>query len=74
VRTEPLAQPSSIVDGSYKRVILFRQLEFKNAYLEWVILDDVKHKKAASKRLKLCFCIANIQAVDNIPVNSTIAD
>jgi len=62
------------VDGSYKRVIPFRQLEFKNAFLEWVILDDVKHRKAASKRLKRCFCIANMQAADSMLVRSTITN
>jgi hypothetical protein len=74
VRVEPPAQPSGIVDGSYERVIPFRQLEFKNAFLEWVILDDVKHKKAASKRLKRCFRIANTQAADNIPVGNTVGN
>jgi hypothetical protein len=42
--------------------------------LEWVILDNVKHRKAASKRLKRAFKIANIQAASSIPHHSTVAD
>jgi hypothetical protein len=38
--------------GDYERVIPFRQQEFKNAFLEWVILDNIKHRKAASFRLR----------------------
>jgi hypothetical protein len=74
VLAEPLAQASGIVDGSYERVILFRQLEFKNAFLEWVILDDVKHKKAASNRLKRCFRIANMQAAESILTSASIGN
>ncbi len=66
-------QASGIVDGSYERIIPFRQREFKNAFLEWVILDNVKHRKAASKRLKRAFKIANIQAASSIPSSTTIA-
>jgi hypothetical protein len=54
------AQPSGIIAGSYERVISFRQLEFKNAFLEWVIMDGIKHCKAASKRLRRLFQIANM--------------
>jgi len=60
-------QASGPVEGSYEKIIPFRQLEFKNAFLEWVILDDVKHRKAASRRLRRCFKIVNIQAVDAFP-------
>jgi hypothetical protein len=67
-------QASGIVDGTYERIIPFRQREFKNAFLEWVILDNVKHRKAASKRLKRVFKIANIQAASSIPHHSSIAN
>jgi hypothetical protein len=50
-----LVQPSGIVAGSYERVISFRQLEFKNAFLEWIIMDGIKHRKAALKRLRRTF-------------------
>ncbi len=66
-------QASGIVDGRYERVIPFRQREFKNAFMEWVILDGVKHRKAASKRLKRAFKIANIQASSSIPSRITVA-
>jgi hypothetical protein len=71
-REEDGVQASGVVDGSYERVIPFRQQEFKNAFLEWVILDNVKHRKAASKRLKRAFKIANMQAASSLLVNSTI--
>ena len=61
------AQPSSVVKGSYEKVIPFRQLEFKNAFLEWVILDDVKHRKASSDRLRRAFKIANREASNALP-------
>jgi hypothetical protein len=67
-------QASGIVDGSYERVIPFRQREFKNAFLEWVILDNVKHRKAASKRLKRAFKIANLQAASSLPSHTTIGN
>jgi hypothetical protein len=68
-----LAQASGPVEGGYEKVIPFRQLEFKNAFLEWVILDGVKQRKAASKRLQRAFKIANSQAAEAIPLNhSTI--
>ena len=35
--------------------------------MEWVILDNVKYRKAVSKRLKRAFKIANIQAASSIP-------
>jgi hypothetical protein len=65
-------QASGVVDGGYERVIPFRQQEFKNAFMEWVILDNVKHRKAASKRLKQAFKIANIQALSSIPTRPTV--
>jgi hypothetical protein len=55
-------------------VIPFRQREFKNAFLEWVILDNVKYRKAVSKRLKRAFKIANIQAASSIPGHITVTD
>jgi len=61
------AQPSGPVDGSYERVIPFRQQEFINAFIEWIVLDNVKHRKACSARLKRAFKIANIQAVSALP-------
>jgi hypothetical protein len=39
-----------------------------------VILDNVKHRKAASIRLKHVFKIVNNQAADNLLENSTIAE
>jgi hypothetical protein len=67
-------QASGIVEGSYERVIPFRQREFKNAFLEWVILDNVKHRKAASKRLRRAFKIANIQAASSLPGRATVSN
>jgi hypothetical protein len=67
-------QASGIVDGSHERIIPFRQREFKNAFLEWVILDNVKHRKAASKRLKRAFKIANMQAANSIPSSRTVGN
>jgi hypothetical protein len=62
-----LAQASGPIDGEYAKIILFRQLEFKNAFLEWVVLDGIKHRKAASIRLRRLFKIANKQAVEALP-------
>jgi hypothetical protein len=73
VQAEGLPQPLGVIDGSYERIILFRQLEFKNAFIEWVILDDIKHRKAASTRLRRAFRIANKQAADSLPAKNTIA-
>ena len=67
-------QVSGIIDRGYERIIPFRQREFKNAFLEWVILDSVKHRKAASKRLKRAFKIANIQAASSIPGATTVTE
>ena len=41
--------------------------------MEWVILDNVKHRKAVSKRLKRVFKIANIQASSSIPNHKTVS-
>ena len=65
--SDDLAQASGTVDGGYEKIIPFRQQEFKNAFLEWVICDNVKHRAAASTRLKRAFKIANMQALDAIP-------
>jgi hypothetical protein len=65
-------QASGVIDGGYERVIPFRQREFKNAFLEWIILDNVKHRKAASKRLKRAFKIANMHAASSIPSSLSI--
>jgi len=64
-------QASGIVEGTYERVIPFRQVEFKNAFLEWVIMDGIKHCKASSKRLLRAFQIANMQAANAIPTSRT---
>ena len=61
------AQPSGPVDGSYEKIIPFRQLEFSNAFLEWIIMDDIKLKKAASYRLRRAFRIANVQSINALP-------
>ena len=54
--------------------IPFRQLEFKNAFLQWVILDDIKQRKASSINLRRLFQIANSQAAELLPTShSTIA-
>jgi hypothetical protein len=37
-------------------------------------MDDVKHRKAASKRLKRCFKIANMQAAESLPANKTVGN
>ena len=42
--------------------------------MEWVILDNVKHRKAVSKRLKRAFKIANIQAASSIPGHAIISE
>ena len=60
-------QPSGPIDGNYERVIPFRQQEFINAFVEWVVMDNVKARKACSIRLKRAFKIANTQAVPAIP-------
>jgi hypothetical protein len=41
-------------------VIPFRQQEFINAFVKWVIIDNIKSRKAASPRLKRAFKIANM--------------
>jgi hypothetical protein len=61
------AQASGPVDGGYERIIPFRQQEFVNAFTEWVVMDNVKHRKAASARLKRAFKIANMQCVKALP-------
>jgi hypothetical protein len=72
-------QPSGLVDGSYEYAIPFRQQEFINAFLEWVLLDNIKIRKATSRRLRRAFKIANNEACKAIPlsdktVNSWITD
>ncbi|KAG4436293.1 hypothetical protein IFR05_008233 [Cadophora sp. M221] len=66
---ELTAQPSGIVNSDYDRVIPFRQQEFKNAFLEWIICDNVKHRKAAFGRLKRCFIIANRDVANALPTS-----
>lgn len=68
------AQPSGVVGGSYSEVIPFRQQEFINAFLEWIICDTVKHRKATSKRLKRCFKIANMDAAKAFPDSHTTVE
>lgn len=70
-KAEPRPQASGIVDGGYEQVIPFRQLEFKNALLEWIICDNIKHKKATSPRLLRAFKIANNAAASSVPTSST---
>jgi hypothetical protein len=65
-------QASGPIDRRYKRVIPFREIKFKNAFLEWVILDNVKHRKAAYIRLRRAFKIANAQAAKKIPSYTTV--
>ena len=65
--TRQPAQASGIVNGDPNRQIPFRQKEFKNAFLKWVILDDIKARKAASKHLKRMFRIANEEAIEALP-------
>jgi hypothetical protein len=64
-------QASGPVNGAYDRIIPFRQQEFVNAFIEWVIMDNVKYRKATSKRLKRAFKIANIQAYNAIPASGS---
>lgn len=42
-------------------------MEFKNALMEWVIMDVIKATKAASMRLERVFQTANQQAVNAFP-------
>ena len=65
--TTKKAQPSSVINSSYEKVIILRIQEFKNAFLEWVILDDISHRKACSKRLLRVFKIANLKALRVLP-------
>jgi hypothetical protein len=68
------AQASGPIHGGYERVIPFRQQEFVNAFVEWVVMDNVKHRKATSDRLRRAFKIANMQATNALPQhNNTIA-
>ena len=67
--TEAPTQASGVVGGSYEKIIPFRHLEFRNAFTKWVVMDDVKHRKAASKNLRRLFKIANIEAVNALPTS-----
>jgi hypothetical protein len=62
---------SGTVDRNYKKVIPFRQLEFKAMLLKWVILDNIKHRKVTSGRLAEVIKIANLQAVRAMPSSSS---
>jgi hypothetical protein len=42
-----------------------------NAFFEWIIMDDIKLRKAASKRLRCAFAIANVQCVNALSKSST---
>ncbi|KAH7348972.1 hypothetical protein BKA65DRAFT_501830 [Rhexocercosporidium sp. MPI-PUGE-AT-0058] len=57
----PPAQPSGPVGGDYENIIPFRQLEFRNAFTKWVVMDDVKYRKAVSLYLRRLFKIANLR-------------
>lgn len=72
--TEQPPQPSGPVNGGYEKVLPFRQQEFKNALLEWIVCDNIKHRKACSKRLKRCFQIANVQAANAIPESASTVE
>jgi hypothetical protein len=65
------AQASGVVDENQGVVVPFRQQEFKNAFLEWVIVDGIKHTKASSIRLKRLLQIANQQAINAFPSSHT---
>ncbi len=67
------AQASGPVNGSYEYIIPFRQQEFVNAFLEWMIMDNVKFRKASSVRLRRAFKIANLQAAKAIPSSASTA-
>ena len=60
-----LAQASGVTITGL--AIPFRQLEFRNQFLTWVLMDDIKHRKASSPHLRRLFKIANEQAVRSIP-------
>ena len=60
-------QPSGFVDNDYSLIIPFRQLEFRSAFLEWVIIDNIKQRKAVLLRLRRLFYIANSQAANALP-------
>ena len=70
--TTKKAQSSGVVNSSYEKVILLRIQEFKNAFLEWVILDDISHRKACSKRLLRVFKIANLKASRALPSSPSL--
>jgi hypothetical protein len=59
------------MDGNYKKVIPFQQLEFKVMLLKWVILNNIKHRKVTSGRLAEVIKIANLQAVRAMPSSSS---
>jgi len=65
--TRQPAQPSGYISSDPSKVIPFRQKEFKNAFLKWIILDDIKARKAASKHLKNMFRIANHEVINALP-------
>jgi hypothetical protein len=69
------AQASGVVDGSYKRIIPFREVEFKAVFFEWMICDNIKQRQASSPRLLQLFKIANLQAAKALlESNTTIAE
>ena len=69
-----LAQASGTVNSSYNIAIPFRQLEFKNAFIEQVVCDKIKNRKATSQQLRQCFKIANKHTIVAIPTApSTLA-
>jgi len=72
---EERPQASGIINSTnYEKIVPFRQQEFKNAFLEWVICDGIKQRKACSKRLARCFKIANMQTANAFPRSeSTVA-
>lgn len=71
---EPPALASGVVGSNYEEIIPFRQLEFRNAFTKWVIMDNVKHRKAASINLRRMFKIANIQALNALPTSHSTSE
>ena len=67
VKPSGAAQALGPIYGGYKRVIPFCQQEFVNAFVKWVVIDNVKHRKATSNRLQRAFKIANMQSTNALP-------
>jgi hypothetical protein len=55
----------------YRLVQPFRRQAFKNAFIEYVLLDNLSHRQAASKRLERCFKLANPMTQEVLPDSPT---